>query len=150
MNVCYDKQPADRVIDGPWKETTEGWRVRWSHNGKTRILFVPMGRKYDGASVPRIVWSIAGIRPDGEIRAASLAHDELYRTEGGRKLMGGGMLTNDNGNKVFVDRKEADLLFRELMLFATAPRRQSYMAWWAVRLFGWKYWGKDAPSGPTP
>ena len=109
-----------------------------------------MGRKYDGASVPRIGWTLTGIRPDGEYRAASLAHDELYRSKGGKKDMDGASLKNPRGNRVEVSRKEADWVFKQFMKFATVPRRQRNIAHFAVRLFGRRYWGKDSPSGPAP
>ena len=40
-----------------------------------RAITIPKGFTYDGASVPRLVWTLSGITPDGLIRAAALVHD---------------------------------------------------------------------------
>ena len=148
----FDVQPTDRVMYDRWKITTEDWNCQWEYKDQYRRLFVPRGYTYDGASIPRIAWSRIGLTPDGEIRAASLAHDVLYRAAGGRKPeeWRGCKLMNENGNTVFVSRQEADWLFYEFCVFATIPRRRARIAWLAVRLAGWKFWGKNPPSGIPP
>ena len=130
------------------KITSEPWTCRWDYqDAPRRFLSVPAGTVYDGASVPRPVWSLAGIRPDGLIRAASLAHDCLYRSKGNRlSAVIGPTLTNANGNRLTVDRAEADWVLREFMAFAGMSRLRCRRAWLAVRSFGWLYWGKDSPT----
>jgi hypothetical protein len=103
-----------------------------------------IGVMYDSASAPAPVRSL--IRPDGLIRAASAAHDGLYRTEGGRKRIEGIRLVNENGNHVFVSRKEADLLLRELMRYAGMTEFRCQVAYVSCRIFGGKYWGKESPT----
>lgn len=94
-----------------------------------RMLWIPAGFKYDGASVPRFLWSVSGIRPDGLIRAAALIHDFIYRYAGWNGLY---------------TRKQADALFRHII-------REAGLGWWtavrayrAVRLFGWIPWRKNS------
>ena len=41
-------------------------------------ISIKKGFTHDGASVPRLLWSITGIRPDGPIRAGALVHDWIY------------------------------------------------------------------------
>ena len=41
------------------------------HGGVRRRILIPKGFVYDGASVPRLVWTLSGILPDGLIRAAA-------------------------------------------------------------------------------
>lgn len=151
MQYFY-KQPADRVLYDNWKKTTESWLCRWKYKKNLRNLYVPKGYVYDGASVPRFVWSLTGLRPDGEIRAASLAHDALYRSKGGTilKQLYGCKLTNGVGNITVCNRKEADWVFREFMKYATVSRRKRNMAYMAVRMFGKLFWGKEPPSGEIP
>lgn len=43
---------------------------------------IPAGYTWDGATVPRIAWSIVGLTPFGAHDAASLKHDWLYGFEG--------------------------------------------------------------------
>lgn len=56
-----------RYIDGIWQM-------------KTCQILVKAGTLNDGASVPRILWSI--VRPDGLIRGAALVHDVLFESRG--------------------------------------------------------------------
>jgi hypothetical protein len=150
----FQQQPADRPIEDNWKITTEDWFCQWEYKDRFRRLFVPKGYLYDGASVPRIAWTITGLQRDGEIRAASLAHDAVYRAKGGKKpdQWAGCTLVNENGNRVLCDRREIDWVFREFMIFATIPSYQARRAWRFVRAFGWMFFGKNPPSGsiPTP
>jgi hypothetical protein len=91
---------------------------------------IRQGFIHDGASVPRFVWALCGLTPDGLLRAAALIHDALYRT--------GGQLKPEHD--VFPDhifkRKEADLLFHSLMSEAGVTPRRAYIAYIGVRLFG--------------
>lgn len=142
----FDAQPADRVLFDYWKETTEPWSCQWVYEGDYRQLFICSGYKYDGASVPRIGWSTTGIQRDGEIRAASLAHDALYRGAGGEISQIGVLLGNKNGNRVIVSRAEADWVLREFMIFGGCEKIFAQRAYIIVRLFGKKYWGNEPPS----
>ena len=87
-------QPAHRTIGTTEGQanieiTTAPWVCRWKANGKLRILYVPQGFVWDGASVPRFAWSIIGLTPWGLTDGPSLAHDPLYRSMGGRKDFSG-------------------------------------------------------------
>ncbi len=95
------------------------------------MIEVPDGFRYDGASVPRFLWSLSGIRPDGIIRAAALIHDFVYRNKGWD-----GLLT----------RKEADQLFRIMIRQAGGSWWKAWKAYRAVRLFGRLAWGSDATT----
>jgi hypothetical protein len=90
-------------------------------------ISVPKGFVYDGASVPRWLWSITDIRPDGLIRAPALIHDWLYRRGG-----------NVNGRRF--SRKEADLLFCRMMKESGIGIMKCKMVYWAVRVFAGSYW----------
>ena len=142
----FEKQPADRPLFDDVKATTEPWSCQWVYRDNYRQLLIVSGYHYDGASVPRIAWTPTGIQRDGEIRAASLAHDALYRGAGGRTSQHGVMLVNENGNKVLVSRAEADWVFREFMLFGGCKKSQCRRAYLAVRIFGGLYWGKEPPN----
>lgn len=146
----FNVQPADRPVDDNFKKVVEPWTCQWEYKGNHRLMYVPCGYIYDGASVPRIAWTISGLRPDGEIRAASLVHDVLYRSKGGTKDLEGCRLENANGNNVLVTRSEADWVLREFMKFAGMKAWHCFRAWYAVRMFGIFFWGRESPSGARP
>lgn len=67
----------------------EDWQYSWRElrpdlhgilHMRTCTIRVIAGTLNDGASVPRILWSI--VRPDGPIRGAALIHDVLFETRG--------------------------------------------------------------------
>jgi hypothetical protein len=97
---------------------------------------VPRGFEYDGASVPRIAWSISGLRPDGLIRAPALVHDWLYTKHEFKDI------TLLGYEKTACSRKEADDLFLQIMLEAGMKKYRAKIAYWAVRWFGAMAWKK--------
>ncbi|KKN34454.1 hypothetical protein LCGC14_0793530 [marine sediment metagenome] len=86
---------------------------------------------HDGASVPRFVWALCGLTPDGLLRAGALVHDALYRT--------GGQLKPEHDvfpDRVF-NRKESDLIFHSMLSEAGVSPRRAYLAYVGIRAFGW-------------
>lgn len=112
------------------------------HQTRYRII-VPAGFTYDGASVPRLLWTLTGIRPDGLIRAAALVHDWLYFYEG-RLPPGSFQYLNAQGQWENVigrwSRRDADRLFGRMLREAGVARRRRRWAYRAVRAFGWIPW----------
>ena len=145
-------QPANRVLKDEWYILTEDWICQWEYKDKFRRLFVPKGYIYDGGSIPRIAWTLSGLTPDGEGRAAYTAHDVLYRAKGGKKPSEwkGCKLVNENNNKVCCNKREADWVLREFMIFATVDKRKAYRAWRWVSMLGIFFWGHNPPSGNIP
>jgi len=88
---------------------------------------ISAGFQYDGASIPRIVWTALGATPDGLHRAATLIHDWLYI---------------NRGNLPYT-RKEVDNLFLVQMLELGMPRAKSRKMYRGVRLFGGLLAGKN-------
>ena len=86
-------------------------------------LKIHAGFQSDGASVPRIAWSISGLTPDGMLRAGALMHDYLYRIRG-------------HFLSAPTKRKDADKVFYDLMIAAGVARYRAWIAYRAVRLFG--------------
>lgn len=84
---------------------------------------VPAGFRHDGASVPRLAFTISGLTPDGLIRAAALVHDWLYRNDGGI-------------NERAYTRKQADELFAKIMRASGIRPTQVWIAYLAVRIGG--------------
>jgi hypothetical protein len=121
----------------------EDYTYAWTKGEFDYRITVPTGFTYDGASVPRVAWTVSGIRPDGLIRAAALIHDWIYNFKG---LL-------PEGSHEFLDaegrwqtvygrwsREDTDRLFGRIMRESGVPKFKRRMAYRAVRLFGWLYW----------
>lgn len=85
-------------------------------------ILVPSGFRHDGASVPRLAYTISGLTPDGLIRAAALVHDFLYRFKGRVEPIS--------------TRRQADALFVKIMRASGIRETQIWLAWLAVRIGG--------------
>lgn len=94
---------------------------------------VPQRFQHDGASAPRLVWTLSGLRPDGLLRAGALVHDFLYRSGG--KLAPGAVKPPRQ-----FSRAEADSVFHRLMVRAGVRPWRAFIAYLAVRLFGGSSW----------
>jgi hypothetical protein len=97
---------------------TKDLTVYTDYFGVRQVFTIPCGFDTDFASVPRIFWAF--ISPTDEfIRIPALIHDYLYR------------------NKIYT-REEDDAIFLEKMLsFDKNVVIKAYLAYLAVRLFGW-------------
>lgn len=137
-NPYQELQP---LPDGDhWRTTT---RLTYKHKAQGTVIRVrvPAGFVTDGASIPRLLWSLVG-HPLGEYHPAAIVHDALYD--------GTAPLPNlDNPRRV------AD----QILLAACADlgvswvkRRTLYIG---VRVGGWLPWRryrerKDAKRRATP
>jgi len=87
---------------------------------------VPMGFFYDGASIPRFLWVFFGTPFQSCHDVPSCIHDYLYRKD----------CTPD------VDRKEADVIFYELLRGNGVSYFKALLMYYGVRMFGWYSWRK--------
>lgn len=115
----------------PWASSLKIWEVT-----------IPKGFEWDGASVPRLFWSVSGVWPGGRYLAGSLIHDAFYRNggdlpKGWCRGLGDGQWMD---YLVSWTRKEADVLFRWMMKESGIKWLQYHRAYWAVRLFGFFAW----------
>ena len=145
--IYFKQQPADRQIGKRLKQLTEPWWCQWIYKRQYRQMFAPADYVYDGASIPRIAWSILGIAPSGPIDAAALAHDISYRAMGGLKpdALKGCQILNLDGTPITISRRETDWLFKTFGTYAGIPKHRMGIATGFVRAFGNKHWG-----GPSP
>ena len=76
----------------------------------------------DGASIPRIVWTLLGVdRLHPSIAAAAVAHDALYAAH-------------------FTTRAQADRIFFQLAKRNGLAAHRAAIMWGALRAFGWIAW----------
>lgn len=98
---------------------------RVTFGGKS--FLIPRHFDSDGASVPRLFWRVVFPPTDSTAAAAGVAHDFIYRTQ----------------PKGWT-RKEADRMFLALLIEFGAPLHSAFMAYLAVRWFGWSAWNESA------
>ncbi len=120
------------------------YTYRWSAEGWEWTITLPAGFSGDGASIPRLAWTLTGLTPDGLHRAGAWVHDWLYRHAG--RLPPGSFcrLNEETGEWLPVDapwtRKQADKLFANMLAAAGVSRFRRRMMYRAVRAFGWMHW----------
>lgn len=98
---------------------------RVNYGGKS--FLIPRGFESDGASVPRLFWRVVFPNSDSHVTTAGICHDCIYRIQ------------PENWT-----RAEADRMFLAMLIEHGAPLHSAYMAYLAVRLFGWIAWRENA------
>lgn len=117
------------------------WDYVWREGELRHRIRIPCGDEHDGASVPRLAWTVAGITPDGLIRAAALLHDWLYKWRGAVPLYYAAEPMGDWRRTVRVfTRSESDALFRRVMAEAGVGAIRRRIAYLGVRAGGWWAW----------
>lgn len=91
------------------------------------IIKAITGFNYNGASIPRIFWSIIGSPYTGRYQVPALIHDLLYATE-------------------YFDRKTCDDIFLFLMKEYGVGYLKRYSMYWGVRAGGGLVWLKHKPE----
>jgi hypothetical protein len=94
---------------------------------------IPAGFLTDGASVPRVVWSLLS-DTDPDILYPSYLHDLLYSLRGALGPV---------GRRVLFSREQCDQVLREMMLAVGAPGWKAEAVYRAVRLGGGFAWAKS-------
>jgi hypothetical protein len=99
-------------------------------------IVVPKGFRHDGASVPRIGFTISGLTQDGQLRAAALIHDFLYRYDGKPPAGSSFVLYKQKWVPygLTLSRKQADQLFLKIMKLSGVRWSQRWAAYVAVRV----------------
>ena len=127
----------------------EPYEYQWQHVSDTYKLVIPAGIETDIASVPRWVWSLFGILPDGLHRAASVLHDFLYRCNKPKGKRASGYFFRldafDNWEDISYypwSRKQCDRLFIRVMRESHVTKWKRRAMFRAVRLAGWLGWRK--------
>jgi hypothetical protein len=101
--------------------------------GKRITLSAPIGFEWDGATIPRVLWSILGYHPAGIMLPPSLWHDYIYKHKGV-------VINMEDGDEVFISRKSCDLLFYYHCLHVGIPERKAKRMYTGVRIGGVIYW----------
>lgn len=96
---------------------------------KQEDITVPAGFDCDGASIPRLLWTLVGSPMTGRYRDAAIIHDWLYHQ-------------SRRWPRAKRSRKDADRVFYEAMRANGVGYERAHIMYWAVRLFAGSRWGK--------
>ena len=92
-------------------------------------LLICAGFAFDGASIPRVGWSLLGLHPmSPRVQASALIHDACYAAE-------------------LTTRREADDLFAWCLRMDGLDTLRRRIMWRAVRIGGGVVWSRHTPEG---
>ena len=100
------------------------------------VLRIPAGFRFDLASIPKILWNV--IAPFELSVVAPLIHDAMYNFGG---KFPDEYIAHAAKQKIFT-RKEADIIFYNLMIEEQVGGLKSRIAYNAVRIFGRPHWNR--------
>lgn len=145
--VDYKFYPPDirPISKGPNKgkyKLWEEWAYCWFENGRWHKIQIPKGVIHDGASIPRLLYTLTDLTPDGLIRSGALVHDHLYAWVGSLPK-GWYQVSNSIGDwidspRVFT-RHESDNLFLQINTESNMSWRRN-VAYVGVVAGGWIPW----------
>jgi hypothetical protein len=131
MQLISDGEPLYLASEkGKSFRLIQEWKFK--HDRYSSVLVVPQGYRSDLATIPPWIfwWQW------GKWNIAAIAHDFIY--ENGYILA-----EQEDGLKpIFIDKKEADLIFYEICLFLGVPPITAKLMHWAVKYFGRGVWDK--------
>lgn len=106
----------------------------------------PKGQLTDLASIPRWIWTLTGMTPDGLYRGAAVIHDYLYSLHVKKTSWSLVKVSIFNVNGVFVEtlpwalsRAECDSVFNQLIQQSGETGWKQWEMYHAVRTFGWMF-----------
>lgn len=115
LSVLYQQEPSLTPI----------YKRHWwilNHDWQFGDITIPAGFLTDLDSIPHVPILFSLYK--GRSRTGALGHDYLYATG-------------------IVSRYTADTLFLDHMLKEDIPEYIAYSMFWAVRLFGWRYYRRN-------
>ena len=107
------------------------------------IVYIPAKFIFDGASNIRVLWWL--LSPTGILFIPGLIHDYGYRNRCINVIYKG----KSKYIKVYQSRENCDRMFREVSEQVNGLTCISWLAWLALRLFGWKAWKEDKKKYET-
>lgn len=151
MKLKYEKMPAMRPLRIPtkdkgffgaiwmWLWTTRQWEIveDWEYELDGTTYVIRTGFVFDGASIPKYFWNY--LSPTGVLLIPGLIHDWAYKYQ---------TLESTNAYKEMVTQKQADIIFRDVAIDVNGFKAINYIAYYALRLFGWWAWRGHRKKDP--
>ena len=136
IKIISLSQPVVKAIKKEVWQVVKEWETVIKIGKDVMKIIVKPGFRYDGASIPRIAWSLIGVHPGGIALAPALSHDILYIAEGGKKKVKKVSIVSKNCSRKIADR----IIYQSFRKVGVKKRRAVFM-YMAVRMGGKKYWG---------
>jgi len=130
IEILYMEQPETKVIGKQKYKLLNDWSCCISVNGKLITVKTDAGAEWDGASIPRVFWSLLGIYPGGRMLAPSLPHDGWCRSDRGDIPKWFHVIS-----PVIVAPYIRDLIFRESCRRVGILNRRSRIMWFSVVIY---------------
>lgn len=124
-----------------WLWTSRTWELAtdWTFVLNDEVYVIPRGFVFDGASIPKYFWN--WLSPVGVLLIPGLIHDWLYAKEQFMKPHG------EKSEKM--TRKECDEIFRDVAIEINGFKYINWIAYGALRPFGWVAWNKHRRNDET-
>jgi hypothetical protein len=102
------------------------WQLQDYFSYENNYIKVTANPKFltDGASIPKVFWSVVGNPLENDLLKPAVIHDCLYTI-------------------MKLPRAECDKLLKEMLLFNGASKAKAYSIYVVVRIFGGTHWKKD-------
>lgn len=130
IRILKMEQPKTEVIGEQLYKLLEDWSCSISVNSITLVVHADKGAIWDGASIPRLSWSILGIYPGGRMLAPSLPHDGWCR----ESIKDKPEWFYVNG-AVVVTPYIRDLIFRASCKHVGILKRRTSIMWFCVLIY---------------
>lgn len=122
------------VLHDNLRQVVSPYNITVEIDNQKYTITVPASFTYDGASIPRIFWQL-GSPYDSCYDSPSCVHDYLYRKQSDGQVL--------KENKfVTIPRKNADKIYRKLLIQNGNSKPKSYFIYGIVRIFGWMFFKK--------
>lgn len=149
MTLPIYRPPVITILNDHEFELVEPFTYEWQDEKSWEWwrITIPAGYPFDGASVPRICWTLTGLLPTGVHLGAAAVHDYGYQRRG-RLLRG--EVERQCGRTgpweaiavAWEDRKIWDDIFLRIMQDAGETPWKAWVMHRAVRLFGGAAWNR--------
>lgn len=126
-----------------WMKSKRSWLLM--EDFIYRDMIVPKGYIFDGASVPRILWSV--LSPVGLLLIPSLFHDFIYDNGFYLRIVQEDWEGEKENSSLYVEvvctRAEADRIFYDLAYEVNGVHFADLIAYVGVRVGGWLPWSRN-------
>ena len=139
------QQPINSPVSKTKYRLEEDYPLLIKLKNRGDYIVIPKGFIWDGASISKyLAWFM---RRDGLSRLASLVHDFIYGNKGDltKYKIYKGNLYDDHLRvcKFKITRKDADKLFKSILIKSGIPSWRANIAYAGIRTFGGFYWNNN-------
>jgi len=140
----FYRPPDITILNDSQFRLQQPLRYQWTESSGTYLITVPSWYVTDGASVPRVCWTLTGLLPTGVHFGAAVVHDYLYQRRGLLTDYELVMWNGDTWSQCYrhFSRDNCDNLFKRIMQDAGETPWKATAMFWAVRLFGGAAWAR--------